>query len=111
MWFGTDELDFLITLYAPWFVVESEVNICAAIDHEAYHCGVALDEFESPKFRKDGNICFALRGHDVEEYVGGVRRWGVNAGAGKTRQLVEAANQKPLIVLADMAAMCGNCVR
>lgn len=110
-WFGwaSDDIDFLITIDANWAAQASDVHFMALLDHELYHCAQATDEFGMPKFKKSGSPVFAMLGHDVEEFVGVVRRYGAQAGAGMTRELVEAANNEPEIAAADIAAVCGAC--
>jgi hypothetical protein len=57
-----------------------------------------LDEFGCPKFnRQTGLPVFGMIGHDVEEFVGIVRRYGAGSAAGRTRDLVAAAKKKPEI--------------
>lgn len=110
-WFGTDKLDFLITFSAVYMAVCADINYLATVDHEFYHCAQKLDMFGMPKFNNETGLpVFGLQGHDVEEHVGIVRRYGVQGGAGKTMELVAAAKKKPLIGKADIAAVCGNCV-
>ena len=106
-WFG-DVPDFLITIDANFAMAADDATFCAVVEHELYHAGQERDPFGSPKFRKDGSPCFKLRGHDVEEFVGVVRRYGSKA-AGVT-DLVEAANRPPIIALADIAGVCGTCL-
>jgi hypothetical protein len=105
-WFGVDELDFLITLSAPFMAGCSEVEWYATCEHELYHCGQAEDEF-GPKFHKNGTPVFGIRGHDVEEFVGVQERYGI--GAGDTAALVRAAKKRPLFSGKSIAVHCGTC--
>jgi hypothetical protein len=106
-WFG-EVPDFRITCYAPDFAAMSDIDLCATVEHELYHCHVQYkDGF--PRFKADGSYFWAMRGHDVEEHVGIVRRYGAPAGAGKTMELVEAAKQVPTVGRASIAAACGTC--
>lgn len=108
--YGTSEIDFLITIFAPYAAECSPAQFCALLDHELYHCAQKLDAFGFPKFHKDSGLpMFGLRAHDCEEFVGIVRRYGVGAAAGGTAQLVEAAQRMPEIEDADIAALCGTC--
>lgn len=106
-WFGSVP-DFVITIFAPWWVMVDNDHRCALIEHELYHCAQDTDEFGQPKFSKQtGRPVFTIRGHDVEEFVGVVRRYGaVNEGV---RELVDAANSKPQIAAVDIKAACGTC--
>lgn len=107
-WFG-EEPDFLITLDANYARQCDDATFCALVEHELYHCGQERDVFGGPKFTQDGMPVFGIRGHDVEEFVGIVRRYGVGAAAGQTLALVEAAQQKPEIAKARITAACGSC--
>lgn len=107
-WFGEGELDFLITLHAPYLAGCDEANFFSTAEHELYHCGHQTDEF-GPKFHKDGTPVYAIRGHDVEEFVGIIERYGPNAGAGDTRAFVNAAKRKPLFSGKRIEIYCGTC--
>lgn len=105
-WFGSVP-DFLITLFAPATATMDDASFCALVEHELYHCAQARDIFGMPKFNRDGAPVFAMRGHDVEEFVGVVARYG-SAAAG-VAEMVEAANHRPTIALANIAGICGTC--
>lgn len=108
-WFG-DVPDFVITIDARYADQCDDITFCALIEHELYHCAQELDKFGAPKFsRTTGLPVFAIRGHDVEEFVGVVRRYGVGAAAGQTLALVEAAQRGPEIGKAQATAACGTC--
>lgn len=107
-WFGSVP-DFLVTVFAPYAAECSATTFCALIEHELYHCGQRLDEYGMPKFHKDGTPVYAMRGHDVEEFVGVVRRYGT--AESHTRELVLAGAKNPEIGLAAINGWCGNCIR
>lgn len=108
-WFGLMP-DFLITIDARYADECDDVTFCSLVEHELYHCGQERDEWGAPKFsRSTGLPCYAIRGHDVEEFVGVVRRYGVGAAAGQTLALVEAARRGPEIGKAKATAACGSC--
>jgi hypothetical protein len=107
-WFG-DVPNFVLTFDAHYADQCEDATWCALVEHELYHCAQQRDEWGAPKFKKDGSPSFGMRGHDVEEFVGVVRRYGVGAAAGATRALVEAANKAPEIAPARIAACCGTC--
>ncbi len=109
-WFG-DLPDFLITLDAGYARQCDDVSFCALVEHELYHCGQERDKFGAPKFTREGMPVYAIRGHDVEEFVGIIRRYGVGAGAGATLAFIEAAQSKPKIGQATVSAACGTCSR
>lgn len=100
--------DFLITLYAPKLSEVDNATWCAVIEHELYHCAQARDAFGLPKFGKDGPI-YAIRGHDSEEFIGVVRRYGARDVG--TQLLIEAARETPLMSAADIAGACGTCLK
>lgn len=106
-WFGAVP-DFLITLSTA-LATEDDRVFCAVLEHELYHCAQQRDAFGGPKFSQaTGLPVFGLRGHDVEEFVGVVRRY----GAGRdVQQLVAAAAAQPLLSGASIAGVCGNCLR
>lgn len=108
-WFGSiDPPDFVMTLDANYADQCEDASFCALVEHELYHMAQATDEFGMPKFNKDtGRPMFAMRGHDVEEFVGVVRRYGANATG--VSALIEAANRGPEIASASLAHACGTC--
>lgn len=105
-WFGRIP-DFLLTFDAVLTPVLNDASWCALVEHELYHCAQAKDEYGSPRWHRDGTPFFAMRGHDVEEFVGVVRRYG--AGASRVTDLVDAAKAPPLIAGAAIAEACGTC--
>jgi hypothetical protein len=107
-WFG-GEPDFLITLSAEYAAGASDVTWCALVEHELYHCAHRRDAFGIPMFTRQGRPKFGIRGHDVEEFVGIVRRYGVKAAAGETAALVAAARGRPEIAAGEIRGLCGTC--
>lgn len=109
-WFG-GQPDFLLTFDAVIVGEAPERAFCALVDHELYHCGQAKDEFGSPKYRKDGSPVYTMRGHDVEEFVGVVRRFGA-AGVlnPDVWRLAEAAKEAPEVPDTAVRLACGLCL-
>lgn len=107
-WFG-EAPDFLLTFSAGWAETASDVEWCAVAEHELYHCAYDRDVYGMPKFHQDGSPCFAMRGHDVEEFVGIVRRYG--AVSREVREMVDAAQQQPAVRDFDIRRSCGTCMR
>lgn len=106
-WFGQVP-DFIITIDANWWLQASGAEACALIEHELYHCAQATDEFGAPKFNQQtGKPSFTMRGHDVEQFIGVVRRYGADASG--VRELIEAAQAGPTIAAADISQCCGAC--
>ncbi|WP_221125751.1 putative metallopeptidase [Rhizobium bangladeshense] len=106
-WFG-DLPHFVLTFDAHYASTCSDAEFCALVEHELYHAGQERDAFGAPKFRRDGSPAFGLRGHDVEEFVGVVRRYG--ADAANVRALVDAANRPPEVSQASIGHVCGTCL-
>jgi hypothetical protein len=106
-WFGHVP-DFLLTFDADYAAQCSDAEFCALVEHELCHCGQERDEFGAPRFTESGMPAFALRGHDVEEFVTIVARYGGDAA--HVRAMVEAANREPEVALARIAGACGNCL-
>lgn len=110
-WFG-EVPDFLLTFDALHAAECEDAAFCALVDHELTHCAQALDEFGMPKFNRDtGMPEFTLRGHDVEEFVSVVQRFGVEAAGDAATEMVIAAANRPEIAPARLAQACGTCVR
>ena len=102
--------DFVITLSAPYCAIADDASFCALVDHELYHCAQDIDHFGAPKFhRETGLPVFAIRDHDVTEFVGVVRRWGSRAAGAGVEELVQAAQKDPEFAAAQIAAACGTC--
>lgn len=109
-WFG-EVPKALITLGAEYARAIDDVSWCALVDHECYHLAQALDGFGCEKFHRDGTPMLAMRGHDAEEFVGVVRRYGPGAAAGGVAELVAAAQQAPEVATAAIASVCGTCLK
>lgn len=107
-WFGHIPIA-LIIIDAEYAQTADDASFCALIEHELYHLGQATDEFGMPRFSRDGAPILALRGHDVEEFVGVVARYGARAAG--VQEMVEAANRRPLLDVASVAEACGTCMR
>lgn len=99
--------DFLLTFSAPAAAGMDDPSFCALVEHELYHCAHKLDQFGMPAFGKDGRPIFTMRGHDVEEFIGVVARYGAEAAG--VSALVDAAQRAPLIGRASIAGACGTC--
>ncbi|MDT8923771.1 putative metallopeptidase [Pseudomonas taiwanensis] len=105
-WFG-EEPDYLITLAADYCSQCTDAEFCALVEHELYHIAQATDEFGAPKFTQDGMPKLYLRGHDVEEFVGVVRRYGASEDV---QQLIEAASRPPEVAKINISRACGTCL-
>lgn len=105
-WFGRVP-DFIITLDASYCVQASDAEFCALVEHEMYHAGQERDEFGQPKFTQSGRPKFGIRGHDVEEFIGVVRRYG--AISHEVQAMVQAASKRPEVASVHVAQACGTC--
>lgn len=104
-WFGAIP-NFIITISAEYAAEASDAEFCALIEHELYHIAHDVDVFGAPRFTQGGMPKLKLRGHDVEEFIGVVRRYGA---AHDVAKLVEAANHAPQVAKVDVARACGTC--
>ncbi len=105
-WFGSVP-DFIITLAADFCAQCSDLEFCALVEHELYHIAQATNQEGEPKFTQDGFPKLEMRGHDVEEFVGVVRRYGASADV---QALVDAANQPAEVAKLHIARACGTCL-
>jgi len=107
-WFGLVP-DFVITIDAEYAAESSDATFCALIEHELLHAGQERDEFGQPKFSKmTGEPIFALRGHDLEEFISVARRYG--GAASGIGELIEATKAGPTIAAAHISQACGTCL-
>jgi hypothetical protein len=107
-WFGSVP-DFVITLDAEYCRHCGDAEFMALVEHELYHAAQDVDGFGMPKFNKQtGQPVFTIRGHDVEQFIGVVRRYGADAAG--VRAMVDAANQPPEIARAYIEHSCGTCL-
>jgi hypothetical protein len=108
-WFGRVP-KYLITLDASYCAQCSDTDFCALVEHEMFHIGHKRDAFGAPAFTQEGGPKLFIRGHDVEEFVGVVQRYGVGPEDGAVAALVRAANQPPQVHRANIAGACGTCM-
>jgi hypothetical protein len=109
-WFGLNIPEFLITLDANYCAQCSDTEFCALVEHELYHIGHEHDG-DMPQFHRDTGLPkLTLRGHDVEEFIGVVRRYGAGSEEGKLSKLIKAGNAKPEIARLDIQRACGTCL-
>lgn len=104
-WFGRVP-DFVITLADDYCSICSDLDFCALVEHELYHIAQKTDEYGSPKFTQEGLPKLQIRSHDIEEFIGVVRRYGASD---EIKQLVKTAEAKPEIGNAEIARACGTC--
>lgn len=115
-WFG-EVPAFVITLDAVRYDYEVRrgrpQNALATVEHELYHCGQDAKADGSPRFDRDGFPVWGIRPHDVEQFVGVVRRYGTDAA--RVHELVAAALHAnahgPEVGPAQLDGLCGTCLR
>ncbi|QPZ69358.1 putative metallopeptidase [Pseudomonas aeruginosa] len=105
-WFG-EEPDFLITLAADYCSQCSDAEFCALVEHELYHICQEHNQYGEPKFTEEGFPKLKLRGHDVEEFVGVVRRYGPSKDV---QYLIDAASRPPEVAKIYISRACGTCL-
>lgn len=106
-WFGRVPA-FLITLAADYCATCSDAEFCALVEHELYHIGHAPDAYGAPAFDKEGRPKLRIVGHDVEEFVGVVARYGPSEDV---RRLAAAVEGAKTVARLDVARACGCCMR
>lgn len=106
-WFGYVPL-YLITIDASYCDQATDRDFCALIEHELYHIGVERDEGGDPIISEmTGLPKHYLAGHDVEEFVGVVKRWGADESV---KRLIEVAKQAPFVSDVNISKCCGTCL-
>lgn len=107
-WFEAD-IDFLLTFYAPGCRVLEDRGFCGLVKHELCHCAQDEDRDGFPKFdRNTGSPLYAIRGHDVEEFVSVTRMFGPTPDV---MRLVDAAKARPVFGDSQISIACGTCAR
>lgn len=98
---------YIITIDAQYATTASDTDFCALVEHELYHLGAKRDEEgEYIVSASTGEYKYYLRPHDVEEFIGVVRRYGASEDV---KKMVEAANQRPEVAKSDIYHACGTC--
>ncbi|MCU4389971.1 hypothetical protein KTH73_04415 [Acinetobacter courvalinii] len=107
-WFGYVPV-YLITIDASFCEQASDRDFCALTEHELYHIGVERDPEDGEPIYSDmtGLPKHYLAGHDVEEFVGVVKRWGASEDV---KRLVEVAKQAPFVNDVNISKCCGTCL-
>lgn len=105
-WFGAVP-DFIITLDAAFCEQCTDLEFCALVEHELYHIAQARDEWGELKFTDEGLPKLKMQAHDVEEFVGVVRRYGPSR---EVEEMVKAAKSVPEIAKINIAKACGTCM-
>ncbi len=98
--------DFLLTFHAIAAESMNDTDFCALVEHELYHCAQKLDQYGMPKFGQDGRPSYCIKGHDVEEFIGVVARYGPTPAVA---EMIEVASNRPSVMLSDIRSACGTC--
>lgn len=107
-WFGRVP-GFLVTLAADFCAQAADAEFAALVEHELYHIDHKRDAISGePLFDKETGLPkLCMRGHDVEEFVGVVRRYGPSVDV---TRLIEAAANGPEVAAVNIARACGTCL-
>lgn len=109
-WYGRVP-GFLITISAGFALSCTDAQFCMVLEHELHHVDHATDKYGAPAFdRETGKPKLAIRGHDVEEFVDVVRRYGTGPSIQPLAALVAAAQAGPEVGEAAIAGACGVCL-
>ncbi len=106
-WFGHTP-HFVLTFSGPLCRELDDRAFCALVEHELYHCAQDVDWYGAPKFTRDGMPVFTIKGHDVEQFLGVVERYGPTSA--NERRMVNAANRGPEIGDGPINIACGTCL-
>jgi hypothetical protein len=74
-WLGRP-VQFLIILDRDYWLEADDITRMALLEHEMMHIKQELNKEGDLKFDRDGNPCFGLVGHDLEEFNYIVRKYG-----------------------------------
>lgn len=74
-WLGAP-VQFLIILDRDFWLEADDITRMALLEHEMCHIKQELNKEGDLKFDRDGNPCFGLVGHDIEEFNYIVRKYG-----------------------------------
>ena len=87
-------------------------DLLAVVDHELCHAGIRRDRYGVPRFsERTGEPQWEVRRHDVEQFVGPVRRWGLEAtGMSEMAQAIDDLRELgPEVAPATTDGLCGTC--
>lgn len=108
-WFGYIP-KFIVTLDASYCAQCTDIEWCALVEHEHFHIAHVHNQFGAPAFTSEGKPKLAIRGHDVEEFIGVVERYGAGSPDSAVSRMARAAHAIPQVSRAHIAASCGTCL-
>ena len=108
-WFGQVP-GYLITLDGSYAQQCDDTAFCSLVEHELYHIAQKRNEYGAPEFDRYGNPKLCIQGHDVEAFVGVVRRYGIGDPNGSLARMVRAANSQPEVSRSRIDGACGTCM-
>ncbi len=92
--YGGDWPTFQMIISGVWAWRYDDREFLGLLDHELCHASIKRDEYGAPKFNDEtGEPIWSIRGHDVEQFIGTVARWG--AASTGTAELVAASLVEP----------------
>lgn len=97
-----------IWLYGPAWSAGDYWQACSTAEHELYHFAQLVKEGE-PQFDDLERPKLVSRAHDLGEFVGVARRYGINRCGGRAIDFVQAALQPPTIAPATFVPTPGVC--
>ncbi len=100
---------FLITLSGRYATQCTDAEFCMLVEHELCHI-CHLEGVNGLRWHDDGTPILGIKGHDVEEFVSIVRRYGVGGPESAVRAMVLAAAGKPEVAGVNIARACGTCL-
>lgn len=97
-----------VWVYAPYWAECDDDSACALMEHELYHFAHKRNKQKELMYDEENNDrpVLTTRAHDVGEFIGVVRRYGVGAVHPNVQLLVEAAQSVPTIGRARVEAAC-----
>lgn len=108
-WFG-EVPQGLVTIDSVYWAQAGDAARLALLEHELYHLRIKINKKGEMMFdRKSGKPQLRIQGHDVEEFLPVVERYGAGNAGGKTAELVRIGANRPTIAEADIQFACGAC--
>lgn len=102
--------DALIILNGIWFSGATNLQRYALIEHELFHIAQKTDQYGLPQWDDEtGKPKIKIQGHDVEEFIGVVSRYGTYSP--ELAQMKGAMMKEPEFTIGEIDGICGSCKR